>query len=197
MIRAFEKSLTRHSFCHTLLYYLLMQLVELLGVDPEWRMHQVSDGQRRRVQLLLGLVRPFEILLLDEITTSLDVVVRQDLLRWLQRESEQRGSTIIYATHIFDGLDDWPTHLTYLTNTGATGWQGKLEELDMYNELKAAGKPALLNVACTWLREELNAQRAAQKHEAASGEGLQQQKQKPYVAGGGFAPGRLAGQIEG
>ena len=35
------------------------ELVKILGVDPEWRMHRVSDGQRRRVQLLLGLVRPF------------------------------------------------------------------------------------------------------------------------------------------
>lgn len=32
---------------------------------------QVSDGQRRRVQLLLGLVKPFKLLLLDEVTTSL------------------------------------------------------------------------------------------------------------------------------
>lgn len=30
--------------------------------------------------------------------------VRQDLLRWLVRESDERGATIIYATHIFDGL---------------------------------------------------------------------------------------------
>lgn len=44
-----------------------------------------------------------------------DVVVRQDLLLWLRKESEERGATVIYATHIFDGLDDWPTHLTYLT----------------------------------------------------------------------------------
>lgn len=40
------------------------------------------------MQLFLGLVRPFEILLLDEVTVSLDVVVRQDLLRWLRRETE-------------------------------------------------------------------------------------------------------------
>lgn len=64
------------------------ELMELLGIDPQWRMNRVSDGQRRRVQLFLGLVRPFEILLLDEVTVSLDVVVRQDLLRWLRRETE-------------------------------------------------------------------------------------------------------------
>ena len=68
------------------------ELIKLLGVDPQWRMHQVanmiflvhafllifeiqvSDGQRRRVQILLGLIRPFKILLLDEVTVSLDVV---------------------------------------------------------------------------------------------------------------------------
>lgn len=83
------------------------ELVELLGIDLNWRMHQLSDGQRRRVQIMMGLLRPFQILLLDEVTTSLDVCVRQDLLRWLVRESEERGATIIYATHIFDGLDDW------------------------------------------------------------------------------------------
>lgn len=105
------------------------ELVKLLGIDLNWRMHQVSDGQRRRVQIMIGLLRPFKILLLDEVTVSLDVVVRVDLLNWLRMESERRGATIIYATHIFDGLDDWPTHLHYLNNTGATGWQGEVGQL--------------------------------------------------------------------
>ena len=42
------------------------ELIEMLGIDPHWRMHMLSDGQRRRVQLLIQLVRPFQILLLDE-----------------------------------------------------------------------------------------------------------------------------------
>lgn len=101
------------------------ELIKLLGIDINWRMHQVSDGQRRRVQIFLGLIRPFKILLLDEVTISLDVVVRVDLLRWLKHESETRGATILYATHIFDGLEDWPTHLHYLKAGGYTGWQGR------------------------------------------------------------------------
>jgi len=32
------------------------ELVELLEIDLAWRMHQVSDGQRRRVQIMLGLM---------------------------------------------------------------------------------------------------------------------------------------------
>jgi hypothetical protein len=37
------------------------KLLEVLDVDPDWRMHMVSDGQRRRVQLLMGLLKPFEV----------------------------------------------------------------------------------------------------------------------------------------
>jgi CCR4-NOT complex subunit CAF16 len=165
------------------------ELIELLGINTEWRMHQVSDGQRRRVQLLLGLVRPFDILLLDEITTSLDVVVRQDLLHWLRRESEQRGATIIYASHIFDGLDEWPTHITYLTHKGATGWQGPLGELPMYKELCAKGETSpLLRIACHWLRSELKAQKE-------EGQGEASHEVKPYVSGGGYASGRLVASL--
>lgn len=50
-------------------------LVELLGVDLDWRMHQLSDGQRRRVQLMLQLLRPSKLLLLDEITTGAERAV--------------------------------------------------------------------------------------------------------------------------
>lgn len=42
-------------------------------------------------------------LLLDEVTVDLDVLVRRDLLLYLQMETEQRGAAIVYATHIFDG----------------------------------------------------------------------------------------------
>jgi CCR4-NOT complex subunit CAF16 len=47
------------------------ELIEVLGIDLNWRMHRVSDGQRRRVQIFLGLIRPFKLLLLDEVTVSL------------------------------------------------------------------------------------------------------------------------------
>ncbi|CEM14107.1 unnamed protein product [Vitrella brassicaformis CCMP3155] len=94
----------------------LKHLIHVLGVDLEWRMHQVSEGQRRRVQLLLGLVKPFDVLLLDEITTDLDVVARQDLLQFLYEESVQRRVTIVYATHIFDGMQAWATHVAHMAS---------------------------------------------------------------------------------
>lgn len=48
---------------------------------------------------------------MDEITVDLDVLARANLLRYLKKECAERGATIIYATHIFDGLEDWPSHI--------------------------------------------------------------------------------------
>jgi CCR4-NOT complex subunit CAF16 len=71
------------------------ELIKLLRIDINWRLHEVSDGQRRRIQIFLGLIRPFRILLIDDVAVSLDVVARQDLLQWLKLESEQRGAIIM------------------------------------------------------------------------------------------------------
>ncbi|CAO3600327.1 unnamed protein product [Absidia cylindrospora] len=90
------------------------RLLDVLDVDTKWHMHKVSDGQRRRVQLVMGLLQPWELLLLDEVTVDLDVLVRADFLDFLKEETEIRGATIVYATHIFDGLGQWPTHIAHV-----------------------------------------------------------------------------------
>ena len=59
-----------------------------------------------------------QVLLLDEITVDLDVLGRADLLAYLRAETEERGACIVYATHIFDGLESWATHLMYLADGG-------------------------------------------------------------------------------
>ncbi|KAF3935536.1 hypothetical protein ABW19_dt0201841 [Dactylella cylindrospora] len=91
------------------------ELISILDIDVDWRMHAVSDGERRRVQLAMGLLRPWSILLLDEVTVDLDCLARWRFLEWLKGETERRGCTILYATHITDGLANWPTHLVRMT----------------------------------------------------------------------------------
>ena len=45
---------------------------------------------------------------------DLDVLGRAELMRFLKDECKQRGATVIYATHIFDGLEFWPSHVAYV-----------------------------------------------------------------------------------
>jgi CCR4-NOT complex subunit CAF16 len=89
-------------------------LIDLLGVERDWHMDRVSDGQRRRVQLLLALLRPAAVLLLDEVMTDLDLVARADLLAFLRAESAARGATILYATHILEEVQAWATSVALM-----------------------------------------------------------------------------------
>ena len=41
------------------------RLIRLLDIDLNWRLNKVSDGQRRRVQIAMGLLKPYKVLLLD------------------------------------------------------------------------------------------------------------------------------------
>ncbi|KAG1361516.1 Kinesin-like protein KIN-10A [Cocos nucifera] len=124
------------------------KLIDLLDIDLQWRMHKVSDGQRRRVQICMGLLHPYKVLLLDEVTVDLDVVTRLDLLDFFREECEQRGATIVYATHIFDGLETWATDVAYIQD-GELRRSGKPSDI---HELK--GSNNLLSVVESWLRSE-------------------------------------------
>ncbi|EST05082.1 ABC transporter-like protein [Kalmanozyma brasiliensis GHG001] len=140
------------------------RLLDILDVDLTWHMHAISDGERRRVQLCMGLMEPWDLLLLDEVTVDLDVQVRADLLDFLQLETVERGATIIYATHIFDGLQSFPTHLAHMrlgttTTTLPIDWPAK-NPADIAalpptaNADKDRDLSPLLNVSLAWLRED-------------------------------------------
>ena len=54
---------------------------------------------QRRVQICLGLLRPYRVLLCDEITVDLDVCARVDLLAFFRREPEEaRAHTRLRGT---------------------------------------------------------------------------------------------------
>jgi len=91
------------------------ELISIMDLDPDWSMAYISDGERRRVQLVMGLLKPWKLLLLDEVTVDLDVIVRQNLLEFLKKECRTRNCCVIYATHIFDGLGkNWCDRVIHL-----------------------------------------------------------------------------------
>lgn len=145
------------------------ELVSVLDIDVEnWRMHAVSDGERRRVQLAMGLIRPWTVLLLDEITVDLDVWSRAQFLGWLRRETEIRECTIVYATHILDNLAGWPTHLVHMHLGTVKSWgptQEMMREIEE-EENKGNGDDSLVSeeqkgnsklgrLVLRWLRDDL------------------------------------------
>jgi CCR4-NOT complex subunit CAF16 len=131
------------------------ELVRILDVDPSWHLHAVSDGERRRVQLCMGLLRPWTVLLLDEITVDLDLLSRHNFLQFLKRETESRSCTIVYATHILDNLAAWPTHLVHMSLGKVKKW-GEMDSFEVpASDGGVEGNSRLGQLVLQWLREDL------------------------------------------
>jgi CCR4-NOT complex subunit CAF16 len=89
-------------------------LRSLLAVNLDWDVRHVSTGELKRIQLFMKLYTQKPVVLLDEATADLDIHMRAALLHFLYDESEKRNVTIIYSTHIFEGLGDWPTDVIFV-----------------------------------------------------------------------------------
>ncbi len=70
---------------------------------PEKRMtsyaHQLSGGMRQRIMIALALVGEPKLLLADEPTTALDVVVQRELLQEMREIVLARGMSMLLVTH--------------------------------------------------------------------------------------------------
>lgn len=168
-------------------------LQAVLGVDRAWCWNALSDGQRRRVQLFVGLLVPYDVVLLDEVTALLDVLCRRDLLAFLRAESEQRRCTVLIATHVFDGLDGWPTHLCYLRAFPVPGTVGYYGPVPPAARTTPHGVYALVE---RWLSDERDAAarsahgRRAEREAGPDAAASRSALAAPTNRAGGYAPGR-------
>ncbi|MFC8128625.1 ABC transporter ATP-binding protein [Streptomyces sp. NPDC057302] len=65
----------------------------------------LSGGQRRRLDIAMGLMHRPEVLFLDEPTTGLDPGSRADLWALVRRLRDDHGTTVVLTTHYLDEAD--------------------------------------------------------------------------------------------
>ncbi|MFT4235010.1 MAG: ABC transporter ATP-binding protein [Microbacterium sp.] len=78
------------------------ELLELVAIDPERARaypHQLSGGQRQRVVIAMACALRPQLLILDEPTTALDVVVQQEILAQIRDLQSQLGFSVLFITH--------------------------------------------------------------------------------------------------
>jgi len=77
----------------------LLERVGLQGAHAERYPHQMSGGQRQRVLIALALACEPTLLIADEPTTALDVMVQAQVLALLEELQRERGLSLLFITH--------------------------------------------------------------------------------------------------
>jgi peptide/nickel transport system ATP-binding protein len=79
-----------------------VELFQLVGIAPDRLRsypHELSGGMRQRAIIAIALALSPEILIMDEPTTALDVVVQREILTEIIRLREKLNFSVIFITH--------------------------------------------------------------------------------------------------
>jgi ABC-type microcin C transport system duplicated ATPase subunit YejF len=78
------------------------QLLELVDISPERLRsypHQCSGGMRQRIVIAICLALNPKLLIMDEPTTALDVVVQREILQRIDKLRVEFGFSVLFITH--------------------------------------------------------------------------------------------------
>jgi peptide/nickel transport system ATP-binding protein len=96
MMRAHERISKRESLLRA------GELLELVGIDRRRVRaypHELSGGMRQRVVIAMALALKPELVIMDEPTTALDVVVQREILQEVRALQHDLGFTVLFITH--------------------------------------------------------------------------------------------------
>ncbi len=85
----------------------LKELDDLLGLDPLWNtpVKKLSLGQRMKMELACSLLHEPELLLLDEPTIGLDVVMQKTLRDFVARINKEKKTTVLLTSHNMEDIE--------------------------------------------------------------------------------------------
>jgi len=80
----------------------VVRLLEMVGLEPSWSTcypHQLSGGMRQKVLLAMALSCEPEVLIVDEPTTALDAIAKDEIIKILSRLHKERKFALLVASH--------------------------------------------------------------------------------------------------
>ncbi|WP_084613939.1 ABC transporter ATP-binding protein [Nakamurella lactea] len=79
-----------------------IELLDLVGISQDRLSsypHELSGGMRQRVMIALALALRPSLLIMDEPTTALDVVIQREILEELMELRQRLGFSVLFITH--------------------------------------------------------------------------------------------------
>jgi len=102
------------------------ELMHTFGLDLNWKVKNLSRGQRAQAGLLVALAYRPELLILDEPSSGLDPAVRRDILGAIIRTVAEEGRTVLFSSHFLDEVERVSDYIAMI-HQGVLIWCDTLE----------------------------------------------------------------------
>ncbi|MFC4077716.1 ABC transporter ATP-binding protein [Salinithrix halophila] len=108
------------------------RLVEVLDIGSflDQPVRKLSLGQRMRCELAAALIHQPRLLFLDEPTIGLDVLVKENIRRFLKQINQEYGTTVLLTTHDLSDIEALCSRVVML-DKGRVIYDGGLKELSV------------------------------------------------------------------
>lgn len=130
------------------------EYLRLFDLDERKCPDQLSAGMRVKYMLALALSHHARLLILDEPTSGMDPVSRDDLLNLFQALVKDGQRAILFSTHITSDLDKCADDVTYLKGGEVLCSAEKTRFRAAFSHLREPGDPDLLPLEEIMVRTE-------------------------------------------
>ncbi len=81
-------------------------LLECIGLGEHKydNTHSLSGGQRQKLNIILSIIKKPAVLILDELTTGLDLLAKEKLLKLIKQYIDKENVTLIVVTHSMEDI---------------------------------------------------------------------------------------------
>jgi len=90
------------------------RLREEFDLPARARIKTLSRGEKAKAGLLVALAHRPELLLLDEPSSGLDPIARQDILAAVVRTVAEEGRTVVFSSHLLDEVERVADHVAMI-----------------------------------------------------------------------------------
>jgi len=125
------------------------ELLETFNLDRSNKVKDLSKGMRAQVGLVAAVAHRPGLLILDEPSSGLDALVREDILNAIVRTISDDGRTVIFSSHLLEEVEDMSDHITMI-DSGRVILDGELDGLKrrhLFSRVRfrehQAGEPAV------------------------------------------------------
>ena len=111
----------------------LLRLVDVSKENAKSYPHQLSGGMRQRIVIAIALALTPPIIIMDEPTTALDVIVEREILSKIIQLRKELDFTILFITHDLNLLLEFADRIAIMKD-------GEMIELNTVEKIKKGGK---------------------------------------------------------